>query len=225
MLVALLLMRQPLPTRLRDWLVLVAIGLSGNVLPFMLVAWGQREVDSGVTAVLMSMVPLFIVVIAHYFTRDERLTRMKALAVLVAFAGACVIALPSALGQFAAPLTAYLAIGLATLCYAITGQLVYTVRHLPPLTQSSAALLMAALVMTPLVTLRVQSFGGQQRHRLGRARLPWPDKYRAGGLAVGRCGRSLRPFEYCRLQLFGAGSGTCTRVFPARRQAGKHPGG
>ena len=153
MLVALLLMRQPLPTRLRDWLVLVAIGLSGNVLPFMLVAWGQREVDSGVTAVLIAMVPLFIVVMAHYFTRDERLTRMKALAVLVAFAGACVIALPSALGQFTAPLTAYLAIGLATLCYAITGQLVYTVRHLPPLSQSSAALLMAALVMTPLVAL------------------------------------------------------------------------
>ena len=47
------------------------IGLFGNALPFTLIGWSEQTLDSALTAILMGIMPLFTVIMAHFFLEDE----------------------------------------------------------------------------------------------------------------------------------------------------------
>ena len=52
----------------------LVVGLFGNALPFTLIGWSEQTLDSSLTAVLMGIMPLFTVIMAHYFLQDEPLS-------------------------------------------------------------------------------------------------------------------------------------------------------
>jgi drug/metabolite transporter (DMT)-like permease len=56
------------------WLFLGLIAVIGNLLPFSLVTWGQRGIDSGLAGILMAVMPLATLGLAHLFVPGERLT-------------------------------------------------------------------------------------------------------------------------------------------------------
>ena len=66
-----------LPSGVKIWGALFLLALVNNVIPFTLIVWGQQEISSGLAAILNATVPLFTVVIAHFVTTDEKLTRAK----------------------------------------------------------------------------------------------------------------------------------------------------
>lgn len=55
--------------------------------PFLLVAWAQKYVDSGVASILNGTTLLFGVVLSAIFLKDEPLTKRKIIAVLIGFLG------------------------------------------------------------------------------------------------------------------------------------------
>ena len=50
----------------RDGLV---VGVLGAAIPFTLIGWGERHVDSGITGVANATVPIFVAVIAMIYSR------------------------------------------------------------------------------------------------------------------------------------------------------------
>ncbi|MBM3573802.1 MAG: hypothetical protein FJX52_15815 [Alphaproteobacteria bacterium] len=52
---------------------LVVMGALNNAIPFSLIFTGQQHISSGMAAILNATTPLFTVLLAHVFTRDERL--------------------------------------------------------------------------------------------------------------------------------------------------------
>src|SRR5690606_41885967 len=46
-----------------------------------LITWGEERIDSGLAAILMAVMPLVTLVLAHFFTADERITARKAIGV------------------------------------------------------------------------------------------------------------------------------------------------
>ncbi len=56
----------------RHW---VAIGAVANAVPFWLVAWGEKHVDSGIAAIAQSTVPLFTILLGLRFLPHEPLSR------------------------------------------------------------------------------------------------------------------------------------------------------
>src|SRR5690606_32726650 len=50
------------------------LGLFNNALPFALMFWGLTRVGGVLASMLNATTPLFTVVLAHFLTRDERLT-------------------------------------------------------------------------------------------------------------------------------------------------------
>ena len=56
----------------RQW---VVIGAVANALPFWLVAWGEKHVDSGIAAIAQSTVPLFTILLGLRFLPHEPLSR------------------------------------------------------------------------------------------------------------------------------------------------------
>ena len=76
-----------LPWDRRSWTVFAMVGLLGSVLPFSLIHFGETEIDSGLAAILMGIMPATTAVLAHLFTPDDRLTRRRVAGVAVGFAG------------------------------------------------------------------------------------------------------------------------------------------
>jgi drug/metabolite transporter (DMT)-like permease len=86
--VAVIALRRPsFPRTWRTWVALAVLGIINTALPFVLISWGEKSIDSAVAAVLNSTVPLFTLVIAHLFLHDEQITARKVVGLLIGFAG------------------------------------------------------------------------------------------------------------------------------------------
>jgi drug/metabolite transporter (DMT)-like permease len=126
---------------------LVVLGLLNSALPFVLIAWGQPYVDSGLAAILNSSAPLFTALLAWAFVRSERVTGLRLAGVLVGFAGVVVLvgAGPSGGGRAVA---GSLAVVAAAFCYACGA--LYAARRLAgvsPLVLSLGAMISATLAL------------------------------------------------------------------------------
>ena len=117
-----------LPSTLSEWKPYIVIGLFDNAIPFVLVAWGQLYIESGLTTILISLIPLFTVFLAHFFSYDERLNRHKGLGVLLGLLGIIVLIGPSALRGIGSHVWGQLAVIMASFLIAIAA--VYASRHL-----------------------------------------------------------------------------------------------
>jgi drug/metabolite transporter (DMT)-like permease len=83
--------RPPFPRNPSTWVALAVLGIMNTALPFVLITWGEKTIDSAVASVLNSTVPLFTLVIAHLFLRDEPITARKAVGLLVGFVGVLIL--------------------------------------------------------------------------------------------------------------------------------------
>ncbi|MDC0163498.1 DMT family transporter [Candidatus Pelagibacter sp.] len=71
----------------KDWYWFAAIGMINLVIPFFLIAYGVQRVQSNLAAILMASTPLSATVLAHLFTKNEKINLIKILGVLVGFSG------------------------------------------------------------------------------------------------------------------------------------------
>ncbi len=75
------------------WVWYGCLGLTGSIIPFFLIAVGQQTVDSGLSAILVGIMPLMTIIMAHVFT-DEKLNIQKFIGFLIGFAGIILLFLP-----------------------------------------------------------------------------------------------------------------------------------
>ena len=71
----------------KNWFSYALIGLCNIAIPFVLIAIGTAKINSYLAAILMSTTPLSGSILAHFFTKDEKLSYMKSLGVLIGFSG------------------------------------------------------------------------------------------------------------------------------------------
>jgi drug/metabolite transporter (DMT)-like permease len=95
------------------------VGVVGMAVPFVLISWGEKHVDSGVAAVANSSVPIFVALLALRFAATERSSGMRVLGLLVGLAGVGVVAGVHPGGGWWA-IAGALAVVLASLCYAVS---------------------------------------------------------------------------------------------------------
>ena len=71
----------------KNWKPYALIGLCNITIPFVLIAIGTAKINSYLAAILMSTTPLSGSILAHIFTKDEKLSFLKSLGVLIGFSG------------------------------------------------------------------------------------------------------------------------------------------
>ena len=71
----------------KNWNWYALIGLCNIAIPFVLIAIGTAKINSYLAAILMSTTPLSGSILAHFFTKNEKLSYLKSLGVLVGFSG------------------------------------------------------------------------------------------------------------------------------------------
>ena len=137
------------------WGAILLLTLLNNVVPFILFGWGQIYIASGLASILNATTPLWGVVVAHLFTRDEKLTGRKLAGALIGFGGVAVMVGPALLGSIGTNVVAQLACVTASLCYALAGVWARRFKSIgmPPMTVATGQLTAGALVMLPLALL------------------------------------------------------------------------
>jgi drug/metabolite transporter (DMT)-like permease len=68
------------------------LGVINAAIPFTLIAWGEKHVDSGVAAVANSSVPIFVAILAVWFVPSERSTGWRLVGVALGLVGVAVLA-------------------------------------------------------------------------------------------------------------------------------------
>ena len=71
----------------KNWKPYALIGLCNIAIPFTLIAIGTAKINSYLAAMLMSTTPLSGSILAHFFTKDEKITLLKSIGILVGFSG------------------------------------------------------------------------------------------------------------------------------------------
>lgn len=110
--------RQPWPSR-AVWPHLTLMAVIGNVVPFLLIAWSEQHIDSGLASVLNATTPFFTVLFAVAIFRAERLTQAKAIGVTFGFLGVAVLSGADLTAVGAASTQGQLAVLASSACYGL----------------------------------------------------------------------------------------------------------
>jgi drug/metabolite transporter (DMT)-like permease len=144
-----------LPRNLDAWTAFAGMAILNNVLPFVLIVWGQHRIASGLASILNATTPLFTVLIANWLTPDERLTPLKIVGVVVGFAGAAVMVGPDALAGLNGGIVAQIACLGGALSYAFAGIYGRRFRRMgvPPLATATGQVITSAVLLLPVMLL------------------------------------------------------------------------
>jgi drug/metabolite transporter (DMT)-like permease len=77
-----------------------------SVIPWTMVAWGERALDAGLATILNSTSPIFTYFLTLAIVRHDALTSRKLFGVIAGMAGICLIVGVEALSGFGEQLTA-----------------------------------------------------------------------------------------------------------------------
>ena len=71
----------------KDWHWFALIGFINLVVPFFLIAYGVKSVQSNLAAILMSTTPLTSTILGHFYTKNEKFNFVKTIGILIGFSG------------------------------------------------------------------------------------------------------------------------------------------
>lgn len=145
--------RKQLPTDLRLYPQLLVLGIINYAIPFALFPFAEVTVASGIVGVINGMTPMTTVIVSQLWPGGEKATWNKVAGVLIGFAGAIILALPSLSEGASAQVIGLLAAFAATCCYALTLNYARRFAKVEPYAVASASLTGAALVSIPIALL------------------------------------------------------------------------
>ncbi|MGI8705867.1 MAG: DMT family transporter [Sphingomicrobium sp.] len=143
---------EPIGLPRQVWGAMLVLALFNNAIPFALFGWGQTHIASGLASILNATTPIWGVVVAHLFTRDERMTPRKVAGVLLGFGGVATMIGPSLLANVGTDALAQLACVVASLSYALAAVWARRFKRmgLAPITVTTGQLTVGALMMLPV---------------------------------------------------------------------------
>ncbi len=145
-----------LPTAPSAWGFFLVLSLLGNCVPFFLISWGQQSVPSGMAGIAMAIVPLAVILLAHYFLPDEPLTPGRSAGFVAGFLGVVLLIGPESLNAIrggAQMLTGLLAVLGGALCYAASAVVTRLGPSHHPLVTSTAVMIAGSALLLPAVFL------------------------------------------------------------------------
>lgn len=128
----------------------VLLGGLAIAAPFLLISFGEREVPTGLTAVLIASAPLWVAIFAPAIDRSEKVEGKQAIGLIVGIAGVALLVGVEAIGTLGEFLGAMAMIAAAAF-YSLSSFMVKgTYREVPALTTSFISVSAGCLLSLPL---------------------------------------------------------------------------
>jgi drug/metabolite transporter (DMT)-like permease len=120
-----------------------------SVIPWTLLAWGERSLDAGIATILNSTSPIFAFFLTLAITRHEALASRKLFGIIAGMAGICLIVGVQALAGLGEQLVAQLVTVLAAICCAGAASFGRGFKGLDPMAPAAGSLISGAAVLIP----------------------------------------------------------------------------
>jgi drug/metabolite transporter (DMT)-like permease len=121
-----------------------------SVIPWTMIAWGERSLDAGLATILNSTSPIFTFFLTLAITRHEALGLRKLFGVVAGLAGICLIVGTQALGGLGEQLFAEIVMVAAAICYAGAAIFSRGFGGLDPMSPAAGSLLCGAAILVPV---------------------------------------------------------------------------
>ena len=135
----------------KDWYWFAMIGFINLVLPFFLIAYGIKSVQSNLAAILMSTTPLSSTILGHYYTKNEKFNFIKTFGILIGFSGILYLFSDNLLIDENNFFSALLIL-LGSTCYVIGGVLTLKISKKKNENVTASILIWATIILIPLVS-------------------------------------------------------------------------
>ncbi len=142
-----------MPGSWRIWGAFLVMGFVNNLIPFSLIVWGQTHIDSSLAAILNATTPIFSVILAHFLTREECLTRNRMIGILLGWVGVTVLIGVEPFKSFGVNVMGQLAILVASASYACAAIYGRRFKGFSPIVVAAGMLCGTTLMMTPLALI------------------------------------------------------------------------
>ena len=131
----------------------IGVAIFSNVLPFLLLSWAQITVSSMFAGVFMTIVPLIILPLAHFFVPSEKLTIKKILGFLIGFLGAMTLVDLNLISNDIQNINILPKIACfgATISYAVGSIIIKKSPKSSQLIFSSSSLIFASIIVIPFI--------------------------------------------------------------------------
>ena len=134
----------------KDWYWFAIIGFVNLVLPFFLIAYGVKSVQSNLAAILMSTTPLSSTILGHFYTKNEKFNLVKTFGILIGFSGIIYLFSDNLLINNSNFISAILIL-LGSTCYVIGGVLTLKISKKKNENVTCSILIWAVLILIPFV--------------------------------------------------------------------------
>ena len=136
----------------KDWHWFAMIGFINLVVPFFLIAYGVKSVQSNLAAILMSTTTLSSTVLGHFYTKNEKFNLVRTIGVLIGFSGIVYLFSDNILINENNFISALLIL-LGATCYVIGGVLTLKISKKKNENVTSSILIWASIILMPLVSI------------------------------------------------------------------------
>lgn len=139
----------PLPRERGLWKVFIFLGFSANLIPFSLITWSEIHITSGLASIYIATIPMVTILIAHFFTHDERLNGFKAMGVLFGFSGVVLLFYDGIASDLTQSIWAQIACFLSVIFYSISRVKSKALSHVSPVVTSLCVSISATVISFP----------------------------------------------------------------------------
>ncbi|QWG20913.1 EamA family transporter [Bradyrhizobium sediminis] len=139
-----------LPADAATWRRFLFQACLNSVIPWTMLAWGERALDAGLATILNSTSPIFTFFLTLAVTHHETLTPRKLLGVGAGMAGICLIVGVQGLGGLGEQLVSQVVTVLAAICYAGAAIFGRGFKGLDPMAPAAGSLLCGAAILIPV---------------------------------------------------------------------------
>lgn len=136
-------------------LAFLSMGVLNNVIPFSLIVWGQTHIASGLASILNASTPFFTIIVAHFLTQDEKMSKERLIGVLIGIVGVVFIIGPEALSDIGTNILGQLAVLTAAMSYsfgAVFGRRFQRLGSTPLLT-ATGQVTASTIILLPLTLI------------------------------------------------------------------------
>ena len=133
----------------KDWYWFAIIGFINLVVPFFLISYGVKSVQSNLAAILMSTTPLSSTILGHYYTKNEKFNFTKTIGILIGFAGIVYLFSDNLLINESNFFSAILIL-VGSTCYVIGGVLTLKIKEKKNENVTGSILIWAVIILIPL---------------------------------------------------------------------------
>ena len=146
----LMLIYRRITISLKDWQYYLFMSTVGIVAPFILIVYGQQQIDSSLAGILMATMPISTIILSHFFLHDEKLTRRKFTGFVIAFIGITILVI-----QDFSNLKINILSNISSELMVMSGAILYSCsavygkrfKHTDPLSASTGTIFFSAIMM------------------------------------------------------------------------------